>query len=272
MFAYKKCVFLLQKNNYDTLLCHQRSASDADMEDDIHTPELVKNDSDVVCSSESDEYPDTSSSSDESNDSDTDLDWKIFPISLDNVDDVCIRLNELIQEGKISTDGIFYKHIKDVVHMMQAPLTHQYDKDIVEFFKTVRYLGGEKTANFLRGPMFHGQGQLGKGKFNFHEAQGNMFGPSTKTCEKQQAGYTCKSGIHHHLLQAYLKIINTSNVEVFYEDDYVKVFPSSVQNDGTALAAGLRFDERTKTVVGLTQPEMDIAFVKANPTPDVGAP
>lgn len=46
----------------------------------------------------------------------------------------------------------------------------------------------------------------------------------------------------------------------------VKVIPVAIANDGTALKAGLRFDERIKRVVGLNV-DVDFAFASDNPRP-----
>ena len=62
----------------------------------------------------------------------------------------------------LSKDEIFYNYIKDVVHFYSNPRKHQYDEEVVKLFNTIRYLGGESTANFLRGPACHRQGRRGK--------------------------------------------------------------------------------------------------------------
>jgi hypothetical protein len=52
------------------------------------------------------------------------------------------------------------------------------------------------------------------------------------------------------------------------ENPVVKVYPSSLQNDGTALKPGLRFDERQKKVVGLTDDiNVDCQYIDQHPTP-----
>ena len=69
---------------------------------------------------------------------------------------VCVRLNELIQRGKISKQHILYKYIHDVVKFYYDP-RHEYSEDAVEFFNTLSYLGGRLTTNMIRVPMFSGQ-------------------------------------------------------------------------------------------------------------------
>ena len=44
------------------------------------------------------------------------------------------------------------------------------------------------------------------------------------------------------------------------------MFPVAIANDGTALKAGLRFDERIKRVVGLNV-DVDLKFALDNPEP-----
>ncbi len=80
-----------------------------------------------------------------------DSDWKIFPLSLAAADDVCIKLDKLIQTGIIPKDKIMYKYLKDTVEVL-IKYDHEYDHEVIEFFNTIEYLGGGRTVNFLRGP------------------------------------------------------------------------------------------------------------------------
>lgn len=52
---------------------------------------------------------------------------------------------------------------------------HKYDEQVVEFFNSVKFLGGERTVNFIRGPMWHGCGS--GGIFNPESAKLNLGGP-----------------------------------------------------------------------------------------------
>ena len=52
----------------------------------------------------------------------------------------------------------------------------------------------------------------------------------------------------------------STNVKPLVQNPIAKVFPVAIANDGTALKAGLRFDERAKRVVGLNV-DIDLAFV-----------
>ena len=36
---------------------------------------------------------------------------------------------------------------------------HEYDREVVEFVNTITYLGGKRTACFIRGPMNLGDGR-----------------------------------------------------------------------------------------------------------------
>ena len=136
---------------------------------------------------------------------------------------------------------------------------------MIEFFNTIRYLGGESTANFLRGPAWHGQGRRGKGHFESATKRGNFRGPSSATCAKRQAGYTVKSGVIRDLVTTMITLANKStNVKPLVQNPITKVFPVAIANDGTALKAGLRFDERVKRVVGLN---VDIDLDQENPNP-----
>ena len=141
-----------------------------------------------------------------------DGDWKILPISLAAADDVCIKLDKLIQKGIISRDKIMYKYLKDTVEAL-IKYDHEYDQEVIEFFNTIEYLGGGSTVNFLRGPMYHGQGRGGEKKAE--DAAFNLAGPSKRTRDKLRGGYTTKSGV--------LATDQTSNVQPLLETDAVKV-------------------------------------------------
>lgn len=194
-----------------------------------------------------------------------DNDWKIFPLSLAAADDVCIKLDKLIQTGIISKDKIMYKYLKDTVEVL-IKYDHKYDPEVIEFFNTIEYLGGGSTVNFLRGPMYHGKGR--GGAKNADDVVFNLGGPSKRTRDKLRGGYTTKSGVLKDLQLAFMTLATdeTSNVQPFLETDAVKVIGVALENDGTALKPGIQFDDRVKKNVGLKQ-EVDLTFVKENPNP-----
>ena len=63
--------------------------------------------------------------------------------------------------------------LKDTVEVL-IKYDHEYDQEVIEFFNTIEYLGGS-TVNFLRGPMYHGQGRGGEKKAE--DAAFNLAGP-----------------------------------------------------------------------------------------------
>ena len=83
-------------------------------------------------------------------------DWKIFPLSIVAADDVCIKLDKLIQTGTIPKDNIMYKYLKDTIEVF-IKYDHEYDPEVIEFFNTIKYLGGGSTVNFVRGPVIMGK-------------------------------------------------------------------------------------------------------------------
>lgn len=93
-------------------------------------------------------------------------------VGIEKADPLCTKIHDLIQRGKISKDRIFYKYLHDVVEIMYNPF-HEYDREVVEFFNTITYLGGKCTACFIRGPM-----NLGDGRNNHVEKKMNLGGPS----------------------------------------------------------------------------------------------
>ena len=192
--------------------------------------------------------------------------WRLIAIGVENADPVCVKLNELIRRGKISKDKIFYKYLHDVIEFYCDP-RHEYSEDVVEFFNTLTYLGGRRTTNMIRGPMFAGQG---RGSFHSLEScKMNLGGPSEETCRKRQAGYTTKSGVIKSLSSTFLRLSCTDGVSktaTLIDTDSLKVVPCALANDGTALKPSIQFDPRTKRNVGLTI-DADAQFVQENPNP-----
>ena len=207
----------------------------------------------------------SNNSNGEETDSDIDKEYFIFPISLAKADDVYIRLNSLIQTGQIPKDRIFYKYLDSVSYAMIDP-NHQYDEEVVQFFNSVKFLGGEKTVNFIRGPMWHGCGS--GGVFNPESAKANLGGPGRTTRLKHSSGYTTSSGIIKPWLDLFLKLaVDPSlGVKPLVETPIVKVAGAAMENDGTALKPALQYDEKQQINVALKM-TADIEFVKANPNP-----
>ena len=145
---------------------------------------------------------------------------------------------------------------------------HQYHLDVVEFFSTITYLGGRSTFNFVRGPMFFGQGA--SFEHNFYDVRMNLGGPSETTCNKNRTAFTTKSEVLKSLSLLQLKLLtkNTSNfAKALLSNDILTVFSCSYRNDGTAIKAAVEYDSASKTNVGLTCP-VDSSFIKENSPPD----
>ena len=63
------------------------------------------------------------------------------------MDEVAVRLDQLLQESKISKDQIFYKYLSDRVAKFYDK-QHTFDADVIEFYSTIMYLDGRRTFNF----------------------------------------------------------------------------------------------------------------------------
>lgn len=158
--------------------------------------------SDVECMDLHDSDPGDSSSLYSSDSECHDKEWRVLAIGVETADPICVKLNELIRRGRVPKDRIFYKFMKDVVEFYYDP-QHKYDDDVVEFFNTITYLGGRRTSNMIRGPMF---ANLGRGCQHSEEPKMNLGGPSEETCRIKQAGYTVTSGVHKSLLKSFTKL------------------------------------------------------------------
>ena len=210
----------------------ERDDSDMDVDD------LVDTCSSCSCS-EVNEVP-----SDDSVDAD---DLFTVYVAVEEADPVCVKIQDLLRRGKLSKERIFYKYLNDVLEIMYNPF-HEYDREVVEFFNTITYLGGKRTTCFIRGPMNLGDGRNSHMKLT--DKRMNLEGPSESVCAKYQAGYTPESGV--------IKPLSLGHE--------LMVIPCALANDGTVLKPAIEFDPRLKENIGLKTP-VDINFVQRNPSP-----
>ena len=130
---------------------------DSDQDNELHNESyVIDTDTNLLTASESEDNKcnmdlQSNNSNGKQTDSDIDKEYFIFPISLERADDVCIRLNSLIKNGQVPKDRIFYNYLDSVSYAMIDP-NHKYDDQVVEFFNSVNFLGGERTVNFIRVP------------------------------------------------------------------------------------------------------------------------
>ena len=197
-----------------------------------------------------------------------DEDWRLITVTSAQADEVCITLDKLIRNGVISKERIFYKYLKDTVEYLCNPVDH-YDAEIKEFFASVAYLGGNRTYNFIRGPVGYGQGKcLNKNSSSTaRECKMNLGVPSSETHRKLQSAYTCKSGVLKFLSLSHYQFCENSfdaKVKPLVLTDNLKVYPVALGNDGTALKPSIQFDERIKVNIGL-EDKIRLEHVKENP-------
>ena len=176
-------------------------------------------------------------------------------VGIEKADPLCAKIHDLIQKGKISKDRIFYKYLRDVVEIMYNPF-HEYDREVVEFFNTITYLGGKRTASFIRGPI-----NLGDGRNSHVEKKINLGGLSESVCAKHQAGYTPDSGVIKPLSLGHLELLKNSQAKQLIETSQLTVIPCALAHDGTSLKPAIEFDSRLKENVGL-KTSVDINYVK----------
>ena len=143
-----------------------------------------------------------------------------------------------------------------------------WDHEVCEFFETIKYLGGQRTRNFVRGPGFHGTGRGGKKQFTTF-TDFNLCGPSTNASNHCKAGYTTDSGIIKPHLQSFHAFSDHPKADINYlvKSDDVQVIGVSLAMDGTALKPGLEFDIRQERIIGLTF-KVDLNYVCHHPVPD----
>ena len=215
---------------------------------EIASENEAKTNSDCATASEQSDKID-SDTTEQLTDSDVDPEYTIFPISFAKADEVCVRLNDLIQSGRIPKHKILYKYLDSVTHAMIDP-NHEFDEEVVQFFNSIKFLRGERTVNFVRGPMWHGCGK--GGELRPECSKPNLGGPSRTTRNKRSSGYTTKSGIVKPWLDSFLQLSeDTSDVKPLIETTIIKAFGVAMENDGTALKPAIQYDEKQQINVGL---------------------
>ncbi|KXJ09859.1 hypothetical protein AC249_AIPGENE20523 [Exaiptasia diaphana] len=182
------------------------------------------------------------------------------------------KAKQTYQGGKDSYGVPFYKFLDDTTSFAMIDSSKasdfQWDCQVCEFFETIKYLSGQKTRNFLRGPGFHGTGKGGKKQFTTF-ADFNLCGPSQNISKHCKDGYTTDSGIIKTHLQSFHAFSRHPKADINYlvNTDKVQVIGVSLPMDGTALKPGLEFDVRQKKIIGLTY-NVDSKYVSDNTVPD----
>ena len=183
-------------------------------------------------------------------------------VGVEEADPVCVNIQDLLRQGKLSRERIFYKYFNDILEIMYNPF-HEYDQEVVEFFNTITYLGGKRTTCFIRGPMNLGDGQ--NSHVSLTDKKMNLGGPSESVCAKHQAGYMPESGVIKPLSLGHIELLRNSQAKSLIETPKLNVIPCALANDGTALKPAIEFDSRLKENIGLKTP-VDIHYAKENPS------
>ncbi|CAB4020103.1 Hypothetical predicted protein, partial [Paramuricea clavata] len=148
-----------------------------------------------------------------------------------------------------------------VLQVYITPTEYNWDHEVIEFFKTLKWLGGQSTVNMIRGPMWHGAGR--GGVFNPDKMVPNLGGPSDRTLTKHSGGYTTESGILNQLMKTFHDIVDNKESTVV-NCEVLKVVSVHAENDGTALQPGLLFDPTQKVVVGLANGNIKMDYINNN--------
>ncbi len=77
---------------------------------------------------------------------------------VDFADPLRVKLNDLIKRGNIDKSKILYKYLNDVIEVFYDPF-HEYDREVIEFFKSLAKFVGRSVTCLLRGPMHSGDGK-----------------------------------------------------------------------------------------------------------------
>ena len=192
--------------------------------------------------------------------------------SLNDAHPLAVKLNKLIEDGKIPESCIYYKFLNDTMSFaLTDPKTasgFKWDDEVCEFFLTIKYLEGERTRKFVRGPGFFGTGRGREKEFKSF-ADFNLCGPSLNATKRCQSGYTTESGMIKPHLQSLHSLCQhpKADLHAIVDNEKVRAIPVALASDGTALKPGLEYDSHQKQVIGLTH-KVDEKFMKKHPLPD----
>lgn len=70
-------------------------------------------------------------------------------------------------------------------------------------------------------------------------------------CNKEQAGYTVKSGVLKPFSLAQIALAGNNQTIPFIASDIVRVIPCEISNDGNAIKPSIKFTPRLKRCIGL---------------------
>lgn len=116
---------------------------------------------------------------------------------------VASTLDKIIKREKIAKDEIFYKYLKSILQVYITPSEYTWNNEVIKFFKTFKWFGGQSTVNMIRGLMLHA---AGRGMFNPDKMASYLGGPSVPidwTLTKHSSGYTKESGTLSPLMKAF---------------------------------------------------------------------
>ena len=143
-------------------------------------------------------------------------------------DEVCLLLNELVQNGSVDTKSFFYKNLKAVAEHIVNPKA-EWDFEVCEALQSIQHAGGALAVNYVVGPLGR-HGPRGLPLLNYG-------GPSMRTIQRRKPGTMPVSGITKHLLLSTLQLLELSDVKTVSSS--CLLFAVSLQIDGTMVKAGI---------------------------------
>ena len=181
--------------------------------------------------------------------------YKVAP----DTDPLCLLLDKLIRDGKLSRNSFFYKNISEVAKHLEDP-SSKWDPEVCEALMSIRHLGGKATMNHVIGPLSRGQGRPGRKTSststseieNSYSPVLNYGGPSSGTLQKFVPGTMPISGISKILQLSSLRLLDLSEVKTVLPK--VELFSVALQMDGTMLRAGLSWDPKLGFILGCQDP------------------
>ena len=162
------------------------------------------------------------------------MDVFVFHSYVESAHPLAEKLNKLFKEGNIPEECLYYKFLNHttsfaMIDSRKASDFH-WDHEVCEFFETIKYLRGQRTRNFVRGPGFPGTGRGEKKQFTTF-ADFNLCGSSINASNHCKAGYTTDSGIIKPQLHSFHAFSDHPEADINY-----LVKSGNVQVIGVSLA------------------------------------
>jgi hypothetical protein len=186
---------------------------------------------------------------------------------------IVVQLQMALDRNLISADHMLLQLLRCGLDQALRPKSgvFAFPPAIKTWAESLEFYGGDFVMKLLRGARKEGKcKQPGTDKTAFSFDFATLPLPSRATLLKGKPGYIPVSGVSPQILGSFIDLLNepARSVPPLVSNATVSVYAVALCRDGMAIKPGLQFDQTTKCVVGLEDPEMiAIEYVRQNPQP-----